>query len=122
MELLGLEKAELSPGIWSLALRGSLDASNVATLEAAASEILAGGARNLLIILRKAEFVSSTGFSSLVKITDLAAANGGKVVFVASPSRIQAIFKVLGLERVLSFAPDENAALEFLSSRPSATP
>lgn len=115
MDLITIEKVEVAPGVWSLTLRGSVDASNVAKLEGVATELLQSGARSLFIVLRKAEYVSSTGFSFFLKIADEAAARGGKVVFVGSPPSIKGIFKLLGLEGVLAFAADETAALALLT-------
>jgi anti-anti-sigma factor len=127
LNLLKLHTVEISDGVCAVSLKGSLDASNVESFEAAARGALEKGARNLLIDLVGAEYVSSTGFSSFLKIGDEAAARGGRIIFVGTPSPIRGIFKVLGLERALAFAADTAAAMAFLSTisgeeRPASGP
>ena len=88
-------------------LKGSLDASNLESFSTAARGAFEKGSG----------ISSSTGFSSFLMVGDLAApGGGGRIVFVATPVPIKAIFKVLGLEDALAFAADAPAALAFLAA------
>jgi len=116
--LLRVHKTELEKGIWALSLHGSVDASNIEAVASAAGEVLEAGARHVLFDLEKTDYVSSAGFSAFLRIADQVAEKDGKIVFVSTPSRVREIFKILGLERALSFAPDAPAALTNLRSLP----
>ena len=116
--LLKVHKAELDKGVWALSLRGSVDASNIEAVVTAAGEVLETGARHLLVDLENAEYVSSAGFSGFLRMVDQVAEKGGKIIFVSTPPKIWEIFKILGLERELSFAADAPAALTVLRSLP----
>jgi anti-anti-sigma factor len=116
MNLLVIDRADLGKGVWALGIRGSLDASNVNSFVEAAAALIGQGARHVLIELREAQYVSSTGFGSFLKVVDDAAERQGRVVFVGVPPSIKGIFKLLGLESALSFAPDRETALTFLNA------
>ena len=111
MSLVTVDVGQISPFTWSLALKGSLDASNVETFTRAVADVLARGAKNVILDLGDAQYIASSGFGAFLKLVDETAARQGKVVFVAVPPSIKSIFKIFGLERTLSFADDRVSAL-----------
>ncbi len=116
MNLLRVHKVQLEKGVWALSLHGSVDASNIEAVMSSAGEVLDAGARHVLLDLGNADYVSSAGFSAFLRIADQVAEKGGKIIFLATPSRIREVFRILGLEAELSFAPDAPAALVHLRS------
>ena len=116
MNLLAIDRADLGKGVWALGIRGSLDASNVNSFAEAAAALIGQGARDVLIELREAQYVSSAGFGGFLKVVDDAAERRGRVVFVGVPPSIKGVFKLLGLETALAFAPDRQTALTYLNA------
>jgi anti-sigma B factor antagonist len=116
MKLLRVHKTPVEKGVWALSLHGSVDASTIEEVVSAANEVLDAGARHVLLDLGNTDYVSSAGFSAFLRIADQAAEKDGKIVFLSTPSRVREVFKILGLENELSFAPDAQAALVLLRS------
>src|SRR5690242_2590734 len=101
MSQLTVDVVEISPGTWCLAVKGSLDASNLGAFTLPAGEVIARGAKHVLLELQDAKYVASSGFGAFLKLVDETSERQGKVVFVGVPPSIKSIFRLLGLERTL---------------------
>ncbi len=97
-------------------VRGSVDTSTVARLDAALTEIAAG--RRPLIVLDFAEldYINSRGMSILVKHHDAVTGAGGRFVLAALPNKIYATFETMGFDATFVFEPEVEAALAGLAS------
>ena len=111
MENIKIETAALEGGVHEIRVSGSLDWSNFAKVETTIDELFKKGVYKLVINLKNCKYISSAGFGCFISSLDTAMKNGGDIVFAATPPEIQDVFTILGLSKILRFAPDAAAAL-----------
>ncbi|MHC5067291.1 MAG: STAS domain-containing protein [Planctomycetota bacterium] len=108
-------------------LSGSIDASTNQTFEGQLNEILSSGTNKLLLVLTNVKYINSTGLGTIVKCVDTFRESGGDIKLVGVPTKVIALFEMLGLlalfethetieEAVESFNADGAAADEAVSS------
>jgi anti-anti-sigma factor len=95
-----------NPWAWIVRLQGSIDSSNVATLEGTLTRIFDAGVSRIAIDLGEVPFMSSAAYCCLLGAHDRARRNGGVVVFVRPSSTIRDVFSILGFPTGLSYAED----------------
>ena len=111
MSLISVETTELAPGVWSIRLRGEMDASNLAQLKVAFSKIYAQKLYRIVLNLSEIKYLSSSAIGVIIGGFTTAVKNGGRLVLVATPPSVLEVLRLIGLGAVLSFAPDEKSAL-----------
>lgn len=109
-------------------LSGSIDASTNQAFEGRLTDILSGGTNKVLLVLTNVKYINSTGLGTIVKCVDTFRESGGDIKLVGTPTKVIALFEMLGLlalfethntieEAVASFAKGQAAAD---SSKPAA--
>ena len=78
-------------------LTGSIDASTNQTFEARLKDILSSGTRHALLVLTNVKYINSTGLGTIVKCVDQFREKGGDIKLVGVPSKVIALFDMLGL-------------------------
>jgi len=78
-------------------LTGSIDASTNQQFESKLTEILASGTRHVLLVLTNVKYINSTGLGTIVKCVDTFREKGGDIKLVGVPTKVIALFEMLGL-------------------------
>lgn len=74
-------------------------------------EVTSGGSRKIVLNLKDVSFVDSSGLGELVASHVNAKHNGGSLKMVAVPTRLQDLFQMTGIYRVLDIHDDEPDAI-----------
>ena len=111
MSLISVETTELKPSIWSIRLRGEMDASNLTLLRGAFDQIYSQKLYRIVLNLSAIKYLSSSAIGVIIGGFTTAVKNGGRLVLVATPPAVLEVLRLIGLGTVLSFAPDEKSAL-----------
>ena len=111
MDHIKVDSVELSAGVYELKIDGSLDWSNFAKVETAIEAIFNKGVYKIVVNLKQCRYISSAGFGCFISSLDTAMKHQGDIVFASTPPEIQDVFNILGLAKILRFAPDSAAAL-----------
>ena len=111
MENIKIETAALEEGVHEIRVSGSLDWSNFAKVETTIDALFKKGVYKLVINLKNCKYISSAGFGCFISSLDTAMKHSGDIVFASTPPEIQDVFNILGLSKILRFAPDAQAAL-----------
>jgi anti-anti-sigma factor len=110
-ENIRIATSEVAPGVYELRLEGSLDWSNFGRVDAAIQEIFGRNCYRIVVNLAEATYISSAGFGCFIGSLDTAMKNNGDIIFAATPAKIQDVFNILGLSKILRFADSTPAAI-----------
>lgn len=115
-----IENIDLSGGEKGIviSLTGSIDATTNQQFEDELTEILTQGVKKVILLLSGIKYINSTGLGTIVKCVDTFREAGGDIKMVAIPTKVIALFEMLGLlalfetfdtieEAVGSFAEEE---------------
>ena len=80
-----------------LFLSGSIDASTNQTFENRLGEILSSGTNKVLLLLTDVKYINSTGLGTIVKCVDQFREQDGDIKLVGVPTKVIALFEMLGL-------------------------
>ncbi len=78
-------------------LTGSIDASTNHTFEQRLTDILSSGTKHLMLVLTNVKYINSTGLGTIVKCVDTFREKGGDIKLVGVPTKVIALFEMLGL-------------------------
>ncbi|MCB0918691.1 MAG: STAS domain-containing protein [Actinobacteria bacterium] len=94
-----------------VAVAGELDVYTAPKLEKVLTELIAGGSVNVVVDLGGVSFLDSTGLGAMVKGLKRAKEAGGTLQVVASDERVVKVFRITGLDAVMSLQGDLDAVL-----------
>ncbi len=78
-------------------LTGSIDASTNQIFEGRLTDILSSGVRNVMLVLTNVKYINSTGLGTIVKCVDNFREKNGDIKLVGVPTKVIALFEMLGL-------------------------
>jgi anti-sigma B factor antagonist len=78
-------------------LTGSIDASTNQSFESRLTDILSTGTNNVMLVLTNVKYINSTGLGTIVKCVDTFREKGGDIKLVGVPTKVIALFEMLGL-------------------------
>ncbi len=78
-------------------LSGSIDASTNQTFEGRLADILSAGTNKVLLVLTNVKYINSTGLGTIVKCVDNFREQDGDIKLVGVPTKVIALFEMLGL-------------------------
>lgn len=78
-------------------LTGSIDASTNQTFEKRLTDILSSGTTSVMLVLTNVKYINSTGLGTIVKCVDTFREKGGDIKLVGVPTKVIALFEMLGL-------------------------
>ena len=81
----------------SVFLSGSIDASTNQVFESQLNDILSAGTNRVLLVLTNVKYINSTGLGTIVKCVDNFRESGGDIKLVGVPTKVIALFEMLGL-------------------------
>jgi len=84
---------------------GELDVFTAPKLEEQLSQLIAGGTSGVTLDLTSVDFLDSTGLGVMVKALKWAKEAGGNLQVVASEEKIVKVFRITGLDEVMSLRP-----------------
>jgi len=97
---------------WILILRGEIDASNSVELDAAISQVVQDGAKNILIDCSALDYISSAGLGVFMSYLEEFEENKVKMVIFGLKDKVFQVFHILGLDQLMSIRPTKEEALE----------
>ncbi len=111
--------ARLDDGLRVIAVRGELDLSTAADLEAPLEEAIASGDASVLIDLSDCEFIDSTGIALIVRAWQRldrgAEGDGnGRVVICSGNDQVRRVLEITGLELSIPIHSTREEALAAL--------
>ena len=99
-----------------VALRGELDVSDAAGVEAAIAAEVAPG-QSLIIDMSALDFMDCASLAALLRVQGLARNFGGDVVLAAPPRRARRLLVLSGQDQVFRVHPSVEAAVVSIASR-----
>jgi anti-sigma B factor antagonist len=81
----------------AISLTGSIDATTNQQFEEELTEILTQGVKKIILMLSGIKYINSTGLGTIVKCVDTFREAGGDIKMVAIPTKVIALFEMLGL-------------------------
>ncbi len=90
---------------------GEIDVYTAPRLRDTITELVAGGAYNLIVDMERVEFLDSTGLGVLVGGLKKVRAHDGSLELVCNQDRLLKIFKITGLSKVFVIHASADAAL-----------
>lgn len=107
-------------------LTGSIDASTNQAFEGRLSDILSSGTTHVLLVLTNVKYINSTGLGTIVKCVDTFREKGGDIKLVGVPTKVIALFEMLGLLALFETHDTIEAAVASFGkgqeSKPAAAP
>jgi anti-sigma B factor antagonist len=100
-------------------LSGELDAYTSLELRETVVRLIDEGAREMIINLKKVDFIDSVGLGTLVGCLKRSAEHGGSINLVCSNPQIQKVFDITGLSKIFAIYKTREEALKRMA--PAAT-
>jgi anti-anti-sigma factor len=99
-------------GGWTVvAVGGRLDTTNSADFDRRGQELVAGGAKRIVLDLAELEYVSSAGLRAVLTTAKAAQAAGGKLAIAGMRGVTKEVFSISGFDSILPTFDDVPAAL-----------
>ncbi|MFD2200007.1 STAS domain-containing protein [Shivajiella indica] len=95
-----------------LHLSGEVDASNSVDLDAAIQEMLSQGVNRILVDGSKLEYISSAGLGVFMSYLEEFHEKGIQLVIFGLLEKVQQVFVILGLDKLITLKPNMEEALE----------
>ena len=100
-------------------LRGELDVSGAASVEAAIATVVVPG-QSLIIDMSALDFLDCASLCALLRVQELARGFGGDVVLAAPPRRARRLLVLSGRDQAFRVHPSVEAAVVSIGSRPAS--
>lgn len=102
-------------------LSGNIDASTNQTFESRLTDILSSGTNKVMLVLTNVKYINSTGLGTIVKCVDTFRESGGDIKLVGTPTKVIALFEMLGLLALFETHDSiESAVSSFSAAKPKA--
>ena len=85
-----------------VAVAGELDVYTAPVLEESLGDLVEAGSTKLVVDLTEVTFMDSTGLGLLIKALKWTRESGGSLQIVANTDKVRKVFRVTGLDGVLS--------------------
>lgn len=95
-------------------VKGALDSTTSADFEDYINQLLAKRKSNIVINAQNIEYISSAGIGVILYIQKKILALKGMFIICSVPEEIQALFKLLGFDKVIRTAEDKAEAIQMM--------
>jgi len=95
-------------------LSGEVDAYTSARFREVMVEIIEDGGANLIVSMRKVEYIDSSGLGALVGGLKRASERNGRILIVCDQPQVRKVFEITGLEKVFPLYDEEQEAVAAL--------
>ena len=106
-----LDPVTSAPGVAVAVLRGMIDPRNVESLGAAFSRAVAKGFRTIVVDLRDIRYITSSGLSFLVNLSDYLGSRGGSLHLANAQPKVKVVFELMAVDQFFRLHPTVDAAL-----------
>lgn len=107
--LLHVDSRSGADGGTEIEVRGEIDLATVNTLRAAVIDAVAAGARRVHLMLDGVTYIDSSGLGTLIGAHKRLAALGGELVVRCEVERVLRLFRMTGVDQVLTIQQDQAA-------------
>lgn len=97
-------------------VRGELDLSTAPVVRRRITQVIEGGAREIVVDLTESTFLDSSGLGVLVGAVKRLRPLGGRILVVATAARLMRTLAITGLDQVLEVYPTREAAVAELDA------
>ena len=97
-----------------VSVRGSVDASTIEELRRALEPLCEQSGIRLVLDCTDLAYVNSLGFGLLFKLSQVCRQQQGRMVLANVRDKLRAVFKILGLEKLVAFYPTTAEALALI--------
>jgi len=118
-EQMKLSKNVVTEGFGLIAAAGYINNEGGQAIADAASELIEGGNRTLLIDLEGTRIINSIGVSILLEIMEKLLEDKGRLAFCNLTPTISKTFEIMGLVQYATVFPDRDTAQSELMEKPS---
>ena len=109
---LSITASSPKPEVALVSLEGEIDVYTSTKLKQDLTQIIADGAKFVVLNLSKVEYLDSTGLGLLIGALKRLRENKGNLVIVSPSTRITRVFEITGLYKVFSIYASETEAAE----------
>ena len=102
-------------GIAIIAASGELDAATAPELEAALGRAMEAGAKRVVIDLKGASFIDSSGLATLVRALKRMRAGSGDLVLADLRPAVRKVFDLTRLDKAFDIYPSRSEAVQHLA-------
>jgi anti-sigma B factor antagonist len=103
---------QVAADVWVIALTGEIDLYTAPEFKQQLIDVIAQGAKQVVVDLTETTFIDSTTLGVLVGGVKRLRPNDGQLSIVCSDRNITKIFEITGLNRVFTIHADRTEALE----------
>lgn len=101
----------------SVKIRGELDIDTAPAVREQLNDLIEAGHTYVIINLEEVQYLDSTALGVLLTIMKRIVERQGRLALVSSNPKINRVFSITGVSRILSIYDTEQAALESFESR-----
>jgi anti-sigma B factor antagonist len=116
-----IKTEHLNQDAWVISLAGEVDLYTAPEFKQKLLEVIAGGAKQVVVDFTGTTFIDSTTLGVLVGGVKRLRANDGQLSLVCSDRNITKIFEITGLDRVFTIYPTRAEAVANLDGAEQAT-
>jgi anti-sigma B factor antagonist len=116
-----IKTEHLNQDAWVISLAGEVDLYTAPEFKQKLLEVIAGGAKQVVVDFTGTTFIDSTTLGVLVGGVKRLRANDGQLSLVCSDRNITKIFEITGLDRVFTIYPTRAEAVAKLDGAEQAT-
>ncbi len=116
-------RTDFFKGIPIIECFGEADISTVSALEDGLSYVIESGVKEIVIDLRRMDFMDSSGFNALVQgAKRLEEASGANMIIICPRTHIEKCIRLLGIDALIHVFHTLSAAFEHLEKKAVAKP
>ena len=116
-----IKTEHLNEDAWVISLAGEVDLYTAPEFKQKLLEVIAGGAKHVVVDFTDTTFIDSTTLGVLVGGVKRLRTNDGQLSLVCSDRNITKIFEITGLDRVFTIYPTRAEAVEKLDGAEQQT-
>ena len=117
-----IKTEHLNEDAWVISLAGEVDLYTAPEFKQKLLEVIAGGAKQVVVDFTDTTFIDSTTLGVLVGGVKRLRSNDGQLSLVCSDRNITKIFEITGLDRVFTIYPTRDEAVSKLGTTGSTPP
>ena len=114
---LSTNTAEIGPDEYVVTVGGEVDLHSAPELRGALDDVLAAGARTLVLDMRGVLFIDSTGMGVVTAAVKRLREDGGSFVIASDRPEVLRVFRVTGLDRFITVRSSLTSALDEVRRR-----